>query len=254
MDNKGIENELEIINYLNERQFKNLTDHWKKILTLAFGKTDPEEKILCKKGLLYEKADMYIRTNHITRSFSIKSGSKISVHGEKLSTFCGFLKWLGLNQDLIDILKLYHYGDDTLDGTGENHYSSNYLLLKYSKQIEEFNNYVNKPETLEKIFYRFLSTGTLNVNGFTYYIYYGTIDTGIFADIKGLVYYLSHNDYSKIKSIHFGPFTYEPAYRGINDFNKDNKRRHYCNIKWVSAKNDIRKYLVIQNRIKKQLK
>ncbi len=136
MENFGIENELEIIQAIDHKKYGELSKHWQKVLTIAFGKTKPNEVIYAMKGHLGEKADIYVRMNHLTRSFSIKSGRNVSVHTEKLSTFASFLKWCGVEEKYLNTLKLFHYGDDTTNGMGEVRRKISDLLQLYNNEIK----------------------------------------------------------------------------------------------------------------------
>ena len=55
---------------------------------------------------------------------SLKSGSQNSVHVEKLKDFIKFLDIEGVEQNIIDSLMMYHYGDDSIKGDGKIRYSA----------------------------------------------------------------------------------------------------------------------------------
>ena len=59
-------------------------------------------------------------------------------------------------------------------------------------------------------------------------------------DAKTMIDYICSGYPSTTTAIHFGPFIYCPAYRGLVDFDSDNVKRYYIEIKWPSLIRDIR--------------
>ncbi len=237
--NYGIQNEMDIITLLNNKRFGSLPDFWKQLLNNAFSETRNQELIRCYKGKATEKADLYVIMNNTMRSFSVKMGKNVSVHSEKLSTFCGFLRWLKIDEENIQTLKLFHYGDGTTDGTGDKKYTSAELVEMYGPRIQKLNEQLNKDEVLLRFINRFLRVGTLLQRSFVYYIYYGTVKCGLYAPLTEFIPFLSKQHYDNIKTIHFGPFVYEPAYRGLDSQTFDNPRRYYVDIKWKTGLKDL---------------
>lgn len=247
MNNDGIKNEMEIIDTINHKQFCDLPVFWKNLLSKVFGKFPDYYYISAFKPKKDDKVDMYVIVNHKQRSFSIKSGDRISVHRESVSRFCGFLEWLGIEKEYTDFLKLYHYGDGTTDGTGEYHLSYKEIIVKYKNEINWFNERVNDPKVVKRIIMRFLSMGTPRQNSFVYYIYYGNKDEGICTRVQYILEYIEKNivEYNHLPAIHFGPFIYEPAYRGLEDFDPNDKRRYYIVIKWPYAYDYIKRVIKV---------
>jgi len=244
MNNDGIKNEKEIIEVLDEKPFIKIPPFWKKLLVQMFGEIKPNQIILCRSGETHEKADIYIIANRTKRSVSIKSGNQISVHTESANRFCGFLKSLHIEEEYTDFLKLYHYGDLTLDGTGDIRLNLKEIQERYVDKIKSFNKRIKKdPNVLKRAMHRFLSIGTPNVDCFCFYLYYGNKYNGYCIRIQYLIeFFLKHiDDYNCYDNrIHFGPFIYEPKYRGLNNFDVDKKGRYYCIIKWPHAIEQIK--------------
>ena len=186
-----------------------------------------------------QKADISIRVKQKKWNISIKSGYFVSVHNERISSFTGFLRSLGIKEELIETLKLYHYGDGSLDGTGTERKTSRELKEELKDRIEAFNEAVNQRNILCHIILRFLCCGTPYQRSYVTHIYWGTKDYGIMIHAKTLVDYFCNAYYYETTAIHFGPFIYTPAYRGLKDFDSTNVKRYYINIKWPSLVRDI---------------
>lgn len=240
MKNNGLQNEKDIIDVLDGKLYKQLPEFWKNRIRQLYHDIKDDDKIECVKCVYNQKADIAIRINDKKFSISIKSGYFVSVHNESISSFCYFLKSLGISDDLIRVLKLYHYGDGTVNGTGSVHYPVEELKIKYAKEIEEFNKEVNKKDILRKIVIRFLCTGTPYQGGYASHLYSGTYIFGSLIDMKTMVEYICEGYSYQANAIYFGPFIYTPAYRGLENFDETNVKRYYINIKWPSLNRDMR--------------
>ena len=240
MKNHGLENEFEIINELNGKYFKDLSVFWQNRIKQLHSKVVDEDVIECYKLVYNQKADIAVKVHGYKYSISIKSGYFVSVHSEGLSSFTGFLRSLGISEELIRILKLYHYGDGTIDGTGEVRKSLVEIKEEMWEDIIKFNEAVNDPAILRHIIIRFLCTGTPYQRSFVSHIYSGTMSYGYLIDAKTLIDYICSGYPTGTTSIHFGPFIYTPAYRGLENYDSSNVKRYYLNIKWPSMNRDIR--------------
>ena len=240
MKNNGLENEQDIIKVLNGKTYDELPDFWKRRMKQLERNFPTDQKIECYKCVYNQKADIGIRMNNYRYNISIKSGYFVSVHNERISSFTGFLRSLGVSDELINVLKYYHYGDETLDGTGKVHYNLETIKSKMKDKIEEFNRCVNEPEILKHIIIRFLCAGTPFQKSYVTHIFFGTAEYGEMLDVKTIIGYIMSGYSINTDSIHFGPFIYTPAYRGLENFDANNVRRYYINIKWPSINRDIR--------------
>ena len=227
MKNKGLENELEIVEVLDCKFYSQLSEFWQRRIKQLYRDVKDDDRIECYKCVYNQKADISIRIDYKKWNISIKSGYFVSVHSERISSFSGFLRSLGIEEDHIETLKLYHYGDGTTDGTGEERKPVNILKDELKERIIAFNEAVNKKEILARIVLRFLCIGTPYQRSYVTHIYYGTKDYGEMIDAKTMIDYICSGYPSTTTAIHFGPFIYCPAYRGLVDFDRDNVKRYY---------------------------
>lgn len=240
MRNNGLQNELEIVALLDGKLYRELPEFWQRRINQLDRDVREDDRIECYKCVYNQKADISIRIDNKKWNISIKSGYFVSVHSERISSFSGFLRSLGIEEELIETMKLYHYGDGTTDGTGEVRKSVAELKEELKDRIRVFNEAVNKKEVLSKIVLRFLCIGTPFQRSFVTHIYHGTKDYGELIDAKTMVDYICSGYPQTTTSIHFGPFIYCPAYRGVVDFDSNNVKRYYIEIKWPSLIRDIR--------------
>ena len=201
---------------------------------------EDNDLIECYKCVYNKKADSSIKVGIRKWSISIKSGYFVSVHMERISSFSGYLRSLGIEEKHIETLKLYHYGDGTLDGTGSERKSSTELKEELKDRIEAFNEAVNQEDIIRKTVLRFICCGTPYQRSYVTHLYWGTKDCGDLIDIKTMVDYICSGYAFETNTIHFGPFIYCPGYRGLTDYDSTNVRRHYIDIKWPSLVRDIR--------------
>lgn len=240
MKNSGLENELEIVELLNGKKLKDLPEFWKKRMLQLCSVLEDDDRIECYKCQHDQKADISIRVGKRKWSISIKSGYFVSVHTERISSFTGFLRSLGVDEYLLETLKLYHYGDNTLDGTGEERKTLPEIKEELKERIIKFNKCVNQKDILRPTILRFLCCGTPFQRSYVTHIYHGTKDYGIMINAKSLVDYICDGFSCDTDAIHFGPFIYTPLYRGLKDFDSSNVRRYYLSIKWPSLVRDIK--------------
>ena len=243
--NNGIQNEKNIIKYLNNKYFYELNNNMKDFLRFVYKEINNDDKIYALKANNLKKEDIIIIINNQRKNISVKTGSENSVHIEKISTFISFLKNNHVNDNIINYLKLYHYGDDTYNGVGKKRFGATELKIRYLKEILSFNKYISYDNLLHKIIDRFLFSGTGNSK--VDYIYYGDENYGIYASKNEILDYMVNKKCYYLKTIHFSSLTYQNWCRNIDKKTKLEKRRYYIQIKWFSIVSDLQKIRRINN-------
>lgn len=239
--NNGKILENNFIKSLNNHNYNELNLNLQQFISFLFEDFQYNKKIYCKKLGTHEKADISIQNGNIIKYISLKTGSQNSVHVEKISTFIEFLSSNGINQQIINNLLIYHYGDDTLNGTGSIRYSAEESKRKYRQRIEIFNASINYSKILTKIVERFLFKGTRISNKYVDAIYYGDINIGIWCSSQELLEYCTNHKSMYMKVPHFSIFTYQNWCRNISFSKKSESHRAYMQIKWFSILSDINK-------------
>ncbi|MBE6413344.1 MAG: hypothetical protein E7035_02175 [Verrucomicrobiaceae bacterium] len=235
--NDGFVNENDLVDYIDKKKYNEYNGNIKKFLTFLFS-TDIDKSLpfSAKKITGQIKPDLYIEHKNIRKYVSLKKGSGNSVHQEKISDFFPFVEEvLGVEQ--LNNLKLFHYGDDTLNDSGKQRYSASECKRKYTTEIQNFNKIVNQKNIINIFLDRFLFVGNVG-NISVDVIYHGTKDEGSWASKKEINnYVLSHNFDSN--AIHFGPLNYQVWGRNEKKCAVHPDRRYVMQVKWSSLAKDL---------------
>lgn len=239
--NRGILNEKDLIKHLNGKRYCELNENLKKFIKFIFDYVNDYDFIYAGKINNLYKADIFVRVRDNEKYISVKIGSENSVHVEKLESFISFLENNYVNKSIINYLKLYHYGDDSLDGKGEYRFSAEESKIKYRSEIFKFNKYINHNNLLIALIDRFLFLGTNDKNKNVDFIYYGDVNYGIWASRMEIINYFIKNKCHHMRTIHFSSLTYQNWCRNINRNTNSELRRNYIQIKWFSIVSDLQK-------------
>lgn len=250
----GFSNESNIVNYLNGKKIKDLNQNMKNFINWLFNNVNENTSI--NSGLIQRpigerknpKPDIWIRINGITKNISIKEGSGNSVHQEPLLEFCEYLKNLDIPTNVINDLKLYHFGDDTLDGSGKIRFSTNEVKEKYKLKITQVNSSLNNDNILENILNRILFDGTLTNPIRVDVCYHGDYNNGIWASRNEILDYLKDNIPRNSSGIMLSKLTYQPWTRDKNRTAIHPERRFTMQVKWGSMYRDLLTIVSRRNR------
>lgn len=231
--NYGFKNEKDIIEMLNGKTFEEIPKYFQESLSKIFNYQN-EEMFICEKYGGHYKPDIYINYGNKSINVSIKSGDSISVHQEMLDQFLLFLEKIGISKRTIKIIKFYHYGDGTVDGSGEHLLGLINIKLKYGQFIKQANNELNDDKHYIKIINRLLFSGKYPDKYSVDYLYYGYSSFGFMLSKEIIYKYLFSQKSLYLNCLHIGPFVYQPASR-------TNKNIKYCQFKWKSMLSDIMK-------------
>ena len=239
MANSGLINEQKLIDYINDNSFYSFNQNIKDFLLFIFGiHFDNSAFKAYKPNLGQIKPDMVIEYKGIKKFISVKKGSGNSIHQENFDVFVDFLIKEGFNQSTINNLKLFHYGDGTIDDSGVVRLSATECKKKYQNEINQLNFEFNKPVNLIKMLDRFLFIGNLSTSVPVDAVYHGTIESGVWANKTELVNYFLSKRF-KSRSIHFASLTYQVWGRNNNYTAVHPERRYIMQVKWGKILNDI---------------
>lgn len=235
--NDGFNNEKELKDYINDNTYNQYNNNIKNFLNFLFGENlNPNLPFIAQKEEGQIKPDLCIIHNNIKKYISIKKGSGNSVHQEKIEIFFPYIKKI-FNNDTLNKLKKFHYGDDTINDTGIYRYNANECKQRYNPEIKILNTLFNKKTYLIQFINRFLFIGNIsNISVDT--IYYGTTTSGTWASKQEIIKYICSNIFSS-DTIHFGPLTYQVWGRNHKRTAKNPNRRYTMQIKWSSILKDL---------------
>lgn len=205
----GLINEDDFRNYINSHKtFDSYNINIKYFLELLYKKDLSGIKFECIKIGGSQKPDVKIICKFGEKNISIKKGSGNSVHQEKFEEFVSFLYDLNISERTIENLKLFHYGDDTIDDTGIVRYSATECKYRYSNEIYAANIEFNQSANLYEIINRVLFVGNCSAGDEVDAIYYGSFDHGLWATRKEIENYFLTNHFD-CETIHFASLTYQ---------------------------------------------
>jgi hypothetical protein len=225
-ENPGFLNERQIINKLNNTKFKDLTNNLKFLIQEMFGICNEEDVI--KSGLIvnFQKLDIYIELNGIRKYVSLKSGQATTIAEENLKLFIKYLRSKNISTKSLKTILYYHFGDGTLDGSGEKRMEYITLRIKTQKIIKELNEELNKNlDFVIDFVIRSMFKGTNENNIEADYIYFGNVEYGVLASKKQVIKHLQRKSYKFLNNPHIGPIQFRPHARYFNKEIKSEKRR-----------------------------
>lgn len=234
----GFKNENTLIESLNNKKVRDLNENLKKFIYFLFENIDDNDQVFACEGKKGQKPDMVVKVKDITKNISIKIGNGNSVHQENISLFTNFLNSIGISQELIFELLKFHWGDNTLDGTGKIRISGSDYKREHPDKIDLINKEINKGEFLSKFVNRFLFQGKSFEYDGVDAIYYGDSVSGHWATKDEIINYINLNDFNS-NSVHFGPLNYQIWNRCLNFNPKMEDRRQVMQIKWPTLLKDL---------------
>jgi hypothetical protein len=152
--NNGFRIETDIQKRIDGKGFSEIDFSMRNVLVSidASIRENDEFTALKKEGQgLAKKTDLFVfRNGRNFSNLSIKSGTGNSVHQENIFQFVEFLSTLNANQHQIDSLLFFHWGDGTLDGTGDIRQrigTASKIISRYPQKIDEIRHLFKKNKT-----------------------------------------------------------------------------------------------------------
>jgi hypothetical protein len=235
MNFSGFENEDRIIEALNGKTFESLTSNLQELIKSSF--SNYGGVITAIKQAAQNKSDLKISIGNESHTYSIKKGTGNSIHQEPIEPFLEFLAQnYGINEEMKNNLRLFIWGDSTLDGRGNvaNRLSAPQFKKQHPQVVESIQNFFNSIK--EPLIRRFLIEGVQS-NSSAEFVYYGTTDSGVCCKSEKIVDWIANN--RSRGAISIGKLTFQAWNRNINGGDKSEKKRGVIQLKWGSIKDDI---------------
>jgi len=235
MSYSGFDNEDKILEDLSGKQFYQLNENLQKMIKNSF--VNYEGTIQCIKQAGQNKSDLKITIGDESHTYSIKKGTGNSIHQEPVEPFLEFLAQnYGIDEQMKNSLRLFVWGDNTLDGSGRvvDRLSAPQFKKKYPEVVEAIQQFFNTIKN--PLIKRFLIEGVQS-NSSAEFVYYGTVEDGVCCKSDKIVDWIANNDSKGAISI--GKLTFQAWNRNINGGDKSEKKRGVIQLKWGSIKDDI---------------
>jgi len=236
MSFSGFDNENEIIEALDGKTIESLNSNLQQLIKSSF--SNYSGVIIATKQAGQNKSDLKITIGNESHTYSIKKGTGNSIHQEPIEPFLEFLAQnYGIDEEMKNNLRLFIWGDGTLDGKGSvsDRLSAPQFKTKYPQIIESIQTFFNSIK--KPLIKRFLIDGVKSDSS-AEFIYYGTVDSGVCCKSDKIVDWIVKNNSKGAISI--GKLTFQAWNRNINGGDKSENKRGVIQLKWGSIKDDIK--------------
>lgn len=236
MSKDGFDNEIALIEAINGKSYRSLNENLKKFIKAVFPYVSDNDVVHCQKHGGFDKADLSLTLNGVSRMVSIKKGSGNSVHQEPVENFIDYLKSeFGDNSEVFNALRHFIWGDGSLNGYGEksSRISSRQYAMEYEKNTALIRDYfyqIKKPLLLRFVLYGDKSKRKPD------FIYYGDLYNGYCASSEKIVEYLIDDKNQSNSLIPVGPLTFQAWNRALKPTSKSEKKRGVIQLKWPGIK------------------
>lgn len=240
--NNGVQNEREFVQLFNGKHIFEFKEKEIKFLRELFGEIiDNDEKIICWKNKMAQKADIFIKYKNYVKSISIKCGHNNSIHQEQVQEFKKYLSDIGIPYKICDKYFSYHFGY-MINENGKRDFStllsSDEYKALYQDDIDIFNEYINRTKIIVNMVDRFIIRGRIS-NFDIDALICGTTDDYEWImkyDIYDLV--LS-NKCPHLMSPHVACMTLGPKGRNLSCDPNNMAKRYIVCARWNDLKKDI---------------
>lgn len=240
--NYGYQNEYDFVQLFNNIYFYELDNNSQKFLSELFGEViDSEQTIKCWKNRMVQKTDIFIKYKNYIKNISLKCGNSNSMHSENFQEFERCLIKIGIPYNIINKYLDYHYGymKDCNGKTDFDHLLSSCEYKKiYQKEIDIFNDSINKTRIIVDMIDRFIVRGRNSDYD---------IDALVCGTINDYVWILKYDLYDLIlskrclnfTSPHIACLTLGPKKRNLDRDPKYKKDRFIVCVRWNLIRESI---------------
>ncbi|MCR5693238.1 MAG: hypothetical protein K6G74_04685 [Bacilli bacterium] len=238
--NIGRLKEDEFVYALNNKKAGELSHNMKHILREMFGFFEESDIVKCGLVEHYQKPDFYIEFKGQKKYVSLKSGSSTVVAEEGIKQFLAYLREWNLSVDGQKTLLYYHFGDGTMDGSGEKRMDYRELIHKLAPRIVELNKELNSNKKFVKEFiYRCLFKGTQERNVEADFIYHGDVNYGVVCSKEQIFKHVDRRSWDYMDNLHIGPIQFRPHARYANTEIKREEKRWKVDFWWARLPADL---------------
>lgn len=241
-NNRGLQKEDHIINAIDGKKFNEIGNNLKFALKRIFFDCIDENGIFkAEKADPRGKPDIIIKHNGETHYLSVKSGAAKELHREDVFKFVDFLKEYQMDEDAINPILLFHFGDGTTDGTGQKRMDYSDTIHEYKNEIQESNRLLSQNKSLlEDFLERVMFQGNYKDLPGAEYIYFGDENYGTLCSKKQILTHVKRKYFGWYQSPHIGPVLMRPYARYINGDGKYPEKRSLICFEWVGLEKDMR--------------
>lgn len=237
---QGLNVEKEIACAIDSKRVEDLPTNLKYVIKQLFPLINNDSLISATTYDDVFKADIKITIDDKCLNLSVKSGRATILHNEILDNFLLYLEKLGVSKRSIETIRLFHYGDETTDGTGKRRMDYNEVMTKYAERIAEANYEMNGNRLLvQSVVNRCMFDGSHEEYVKADAIYFGDVEYGVLATKQQILKHIQRKYYSYYKTLHIGPLILRPDCRYVDRPVNDQRKRNRIVVYWPALDKDI---------------
>lgn len=235
----GFDNEINIVNALHDKRVNELSNNMLNFVKTMFKNCNSNDIVKAYRTENLIKPDIIVQINDEKHYVSIKYGSSVTVHEENIDTFCDFLRTLDVSETIINILKLYHYGDGTYDGSGTTRKNSIEVRYEMMKDLKVLNSYFMDKNIVKAVLDRVIFQGYDDSCYKADFLYHGDVDYGTIISRNQVMRHLETKDRSYMDMVHIGPVLLAPHARYAGTDIKYPQHRTNIQFRWSRLGEDF---------------
>lgn len=232
----GYLNEIEFIEYLDNKKFEELNILMQEVLKKLYPNIKSKDIIKATKYGRYAKTDIVLSVRNKKRGISLKCGYKNSVHVEPLTKFKKYLLRNGVASENIDLFFRYIYSDGTNNNTGKKRISNAEYIDVHKQEIAKINEMFCLLK--EKLIKRFLIETDIKYQVLPSIFIHGQLNDFIWVTSDEVEEYLKNTDIES-PSVHCGKLYIQSWDKNIKRNENYEYCREYLQVKWFSMYDDM---------------
>lgn len=237
----GFLNEEKFVYEINDKLYKELNNNLKFFVRFLFPFINDDDRLHCFRTEEPIKPDIIIQWKDKYRFVSLKYGMSECLHGESIPSFVEYLRSINVDEEIINILRKFLYGDGTLDGSGTHRLNGLEIRYALKEEIEIFNKYFeDRKDLMLDIVDRCMFRGVDPLANKAEFIYHGDVEYGNFISRSQVRKHIYVKNWRYMDCLHIGPLVIKPHARYANKEIVNEKSRNEIKVTWPRLEADIR--------------
>ena len=224
-----------LIKELNEKKYKDLKEEFKTIIKQCFKSLNNDDTIKIKRLHTSNKGIFKLTVNKEFCYVYLLYKKDEIIYENNVYNFCDFLKKIKVDNEIIEKLYFYHWGDNSYNNSGKKRYCFKEIYSKNPLLIKQINLELNKLKIFEIIVNEVLFSDN-RFNNLINYILVNEKEKWFIYDKKQTLSILLNKNYNYNTHIHIGPFSIQNKCRNLNFDTKKEKNRKNIILKWYDFK------------------
>lgn len=240
--NVGLFKEEQMVVSLNNKLFSELSGYLRLFITKLYGIIQENDLIKAEIVPDYQKPDFCVTVNEVTHYISMKNGVVVTLQQLDIDKFCLYLKENKISNETIETIRLFHYGDGTLDGTGKERLDYQSIMPTLAKCIARANFELNRNkafvwQTVEKCIFKGFSEEKIPAE----FLYFGDTEDGYIVSNEIVKKEVCTRYYGFYDNLHVGPILFRPHARYAGKKILNEKYRRSVDFYWPNLESIVRR-------------